>query len=112
MFLKFFWKQLFCFSLDVRLKDVCPYKRVALAIIVTKVDENGIEYQRGMKTMTIPAHTRDTCRDVSVRCVKFVLPEDLDVSGSTSSICNPRKFRARLISHYIDNDFACCDLLS
>ena len=99
-------------QLDVRLKDVCPYKRVALAIIVTEVDENGIEYQRGMKTTTIPAHTRDTCRDVSVRCVKFVLPEDLDVSGSTSSICNPRKFRARLISHYIDNDFACCDLLS
>lgn len=98
-------------QLDVNLKNICPYRRVALAIILTEVDQYGLEYPRGMKTLTIPAHTRDTCQDITVRCVNFVLPEDLDVSGSTKSICNARKFKARLISHYIDNDFSCCDLL-
>ena len=44
-------------QLDVTIKDVCPNKRVALAAILTEVDENGMEYQRGMKAMTIPAHT-------------------------------------------------------
>ena len=61
--------------------------------------------------MTIPAHTRSTCHDVTVRCIKFVLPEDLDVSGSSDSICNSRKFKARFVAHYIDNDFECCDIM-
>lgn len=95
--------------LDVTLKNVCPNKRVALAAILTEVDDEGIEYKRGMKTMVIPAHTRETCRDVTVRCIKFVLPESLDVSGSTDSTCNTRNFKARFISHYIDNDYNCCD---
>ena len=67
-------------QLDVTIKDVCPNKRVALAAILTEVDENGMEYQRGMKAMTIPAHTFPTCRDVLVKCIKFVVPEDLDLS--------------------------------
>lgn len=96
-------------QVDVRLRDVC--RRVALAVIVTEVDSRGIEYPRGMKTITVPEHSGESCRDVTVRCVRFVLPEDLDVSGSTSSICNERKFKIRLISHYIDNDFSCCDLI-
>ena len=28
---------------------------------------------------------------------------------NTDSICDTRKFRARLIAHYIDNDFECCE---
>ena len=98
-------------QLDVTLKNVCPNKRVALAAIVTEVDSEGIEYKRGMKTMTIPAHTRATCQDVTVRCIKFVLPEDLDVSDSPDSMCNTRNVRARFIAHYVDNDFECCNLL-
>lgn len=98
-------------QLDVRLKNICPHKRVALAVILTEVDNHGIEHQRGMKTMTIPAHNLDTCRDVTVRCVKFVLPEDLDVSGSDKVTCNSRNLKARFIAHYIDNDFSCCELL-
>ena len=39
------------------------------------------QYQRGSKAMTIPAHNFPTCRDVLVKCIKFVLPEDLDISG-------------------------------
>lgn len=98
-------------QLDVTLRNVCPNKRVALAAIVTEVDSEGIEYKRGMKTMTIPAHTRVTCQDITVRCIKFVLPEDLDVSDSPDSMCNTRNIRARFIAHYIDNDFECCDLV-
>lgn len=96
-------------QLDVTLRNVCPQKRVALAILLSEVDCKGCEHKRGMKTLTIPAHTRETCRDVTVRCIKFVLPEDLDVSGTTDSICNTRQFKARFIAHYIDNDFECCD---
>ena len=88
-----------------------PNKRVALAAMVNEVDSEGVEYKRGMKTMTIPAHTRATCQDVTVRCIKFVLPEDLDVSSSPDSMCNSRNFRARFIAHYIDNDFECCNLI-
>lgn len=98
-------------QLDVTLKNVCPHKRVALAAIITEVDKYGIEHKRGMKTMTVPAHTKQTCHDVTVRCIKFVLPEDLDVSGSENSICDSRKFKARFIENYIDNDFDCCNII-
>lgn len=98
-------------QLDVTLKNVCPNKRVALAAIVTEVDSEGIEHKRGMKSMTVPAHTRSTCHDVIVRCIKFVLPEDLDVSGTAGSMCNRRNFKARFIAHYIDTDFDCCNVI-
>ena len=97
-------------QLDVTVKNVCPGKRVALAVILTEVDSNGEEYQRGMKTFTIPAHNSPTCRDVLVRCIKFVLPEDLDVSGGNpNAMCNERNFKARFIAHNIDTDYRCCD---
>lgn len=97
-------------QLDVTIKNVCPGKRVALAVILTEVDPNGDEYQRGMKAITIPAHNSPSCRDILVKCIKFVLPEDLDVSGGTpKAICNPRNFKARFIAHNIDTDYRCCD---
>ncbi len=97
-------------QMDVTIKNVCPGKRVALAAILTEVDENGMEYQRGMKTMTIPAHSAPACRDVQVKCIKFVVPESLDVSGGdTQSLCNERNFKARFIAHNIDTDYRCCE---
>lgn len=99
-------------QLDVTLKNICPHKRVALAAVMTEVDEYGEEHRRGMKTVTVPAHHHECCRDVTVKCIKFVLPEDLDVSGGpTDSMCNERHFKARLIAHYIDNDYSCCDVI-
>ena len=96
-------------QLDVTIKNVCPNKRVALAAILTEVDENGLEYQRGMKTLTIPAHSASSCRDVLVKCIKFVVPEDLDVSGGpVGAMCDQRNFRVRFIAHTIDTDFRCC----
>lgn len=97
-------------QLNVTVKNVCPGRRVALAVILTELDPNGEEYQRGMKAVTIPAHNSPSCRDILVRCIKFVLPEDLDVSGGTpKAICNPRNFKVRFIAHNIDTDYRCCD---
>ena len=97
-------------QMDVTIKNVCPGKRVALAVILSEVDENGMEYQRGTKAITIPAHSSPSCRDVLVKCIKFVVPEDLDVSGgSTQVMCNPRNFKARFIAHNVDSDFRCCE---
>lgn len=97
-------------QIDVRIKNVCPHRRVALAVILNELDRENNEHQRGLKTLTIPAHNASSCRDVLVKCIKFVLPEDLDVSGgSPFSICNERKFKVRMTAHYIDNDFHCCE---
>ena len=93
-------------ELDLTLKNICPGKRVALAVILTEVDSYGTEYPRGMKILTVPAHFRTGCQDISVRCIKFVLPDDLNVSCSAR--CCERNFKARVISHYIDSGFDCC----
>ena len=95
-------------QIDVTLNNVCPKRRVALAVMLNEIDEFDVEHKRGMKTMTIPAHDRDGCRDVTVRCIKFVLPEDNDVSRNPFTICNERRFRARFIGNYVDYDFECC----
>ena len=95
-------------QLDVTLRNVCPNKRVALAVILTEVDEEDNEYDRGLKTLLIPAHDGDSCRDITVRCLKFVLPEVLDVTNGADAMCNERNFRARFIANYVDSGFVCC----
>lgn len=96
-------------QVNVTVKNVCPKKRVALAVILTEVGEDGMEYQR-MKTITIPAHNFPGCRDILVKCIKFVLPEDLAVSGGNpETLCNIRQFKVRTIAHNIDTDYRCCD---
>ncbi|MDE7162321.1 MAG: VWA domain-containing protein [Anaeroplasmataceae bacterium] len=97
------------FQFDVTINDICPNKRVALAILLNEIDCNDVEHTRGMKTLTIPALTGTTCQNVTLRCIKFVLPGDLDNTGSCA-ICNTKKYKVRLISNYIDFDFKCCDL--
>jgi uncharacterized protein YegL len=95
-------------SLDVVLRSVCPNRRVALAVTVNEVDAEGIEYKRGMKTLLIPAHTQNICTDITVRCIKFVMPDALNVSADDSPLCGERNFRARFIANYVDTDFECC----
>lgn len=95
-------------QLSVTLNNVCPHKRVALAVLLYEVDSNGTLHKRGMKTLTVPEHTGNSCKSVNVRCIKFVLPEDLDVSGTAERMCNERNFKAKFIANYIDNDFDCC----
>ena len=97
----------------LKVKNVCPGKRVAVAIILTEVDDEGNEYSRGLKTVVIPAHNESTCKDVCINCVRFVLPESLitevDDYANPNTLCNTRNFYARVIAHSIDNDFECCE---
>ena len=96
-------------QLDLTIKDVCPGKRVALAVILTEEDEKGHEHDRGMKILAIPAHHHDICKDVDVRCVKFVLPESVEDPDATVSLCRKRKIRVRFLANYIDSGFKCCE---
>ena len=98
--------------LEVRatLHNVCPEKRVALAALLSEVDEKGKEHPRGMKTVTVPVHHCPACRNVLVRGIRFILPEDLNVSGTPGKLCTPRNLRVRLFSHYVDYDFQCCNV--
>lgn len=100
-------------QINVTLKHVCPDRRVALGVILTEVDCAGNEHQRGMKTLTIPAHHSSSCRDVQIKCIKFVLPEDLDVScGNHNALCGVRNLKVRFIAHNIDTDFRCCQTVT
>ena len=98
-------------QLDLTLNSVCPDKRVALGVVLTEVDESGTEYQRGMKAMTIPAHSCDSCRPVRVTGIKFVLPDDISVTSGVNEqqLCTVRNLKVRTIAHYIDSDFTCGD---
>lgn len=93
-------------QLRLTLRRVCPHKRVALAILLNEVDIYGKEIKRGLKTMTIPAHDSATCRDMELRCIRFVLPEDDGtVPCRSTPMCGRRVFVARALAHYIDYDF-------
>lgn len=97
-------------QLDVTLKGICPGKRVALAIVLTELDAEDQEHQRGMKVITVPAHYEPACQDVQVRCIRFVLPEDINEAGEAAGFqCADRRFRARVLANYIDSGFECCD---
>lgn len=89
-------------QLDVTVKNVCPHRRVSLAVILTEVGPKEEKETRGVKVLTIPAHQGTGCRDVLVRCVRFAVPED------GASLCAPRKFQVQTFAHYMDSDFVCC----
>ena len=89
-------------DLELTLLSVCPGRRVALAVILSELDDNGIEQPRGMKTYTIPVHELPVCSDVLVTCIRFILPED------GTSFCDERIVRAQFMAHYIDHGFSDC----
>ena len=92
-------------DLDVNLLNVCPGKRVALAVILSEVDIDGLLLPRGMKTIEVPAHTLPTCSSVQVTCIRFILPE------SGTILCEERELRAQIFAHYIDYDFVSCQIV-
>lgn len=87
--------------LDVNLLNVCPGRRVALAVVLTELEDD-VPVPRGMKIFTIPAHNRPACSDVLVTCMRFILPDD------GNGLCARRELQARFMAHYIDNNFSCC----
>lgn len=95
-------------KIDFTLHDVCPNKRIAVAVVLTEIDSHGKEHSRGMQTLTVPGHHHQDCDDIKVKCVRFVLPDDLDVRKEEKSKCKKRNFKARIITNYVDNNFLCC----
>lgn len=92
-------------EIGVRVRRVCPGRRTALGILLYELDGSGVEQLRGMRAMTIPAHSEPSCRDVVVEGIRFVLPEDVASAGNGS--CGKRRFRVRIHAHYIDADDVC-----
>lgn len=90
-------------QLDVNLLNVCPGKRVALAVVLTELDADDEPQPLGMKTFLLPAHTMPSCSDVLVTCIRFILP------SNGESLCEERTVRAQFFAHYVDNDFRCCE---
>lgn len=87
-------------QMNVNLRNVCPGRRVALAVVLTELDQDNQIQPRGMKMYVVPAHTLAGCSDVLVTCIRFILPED--------SLCAQHTLQAQFMAHYIDNDFTCC----
>lgn len=97
-------------ELNFTVKRVCPGKRVALGVLLSEVGENGDEYPCGMKALTLPAHNAPSCRDIRVKGVRFVLPEDLSaVEEEQGCMCRERSFRVRTIAPPVDYGFRCCE---
>ena len=94
---------------DVTLKNICPGKQVAAAIILTELDADGVEHPRGTKTILVPPQDGTECVDVLLKCINFVVPETLSAAGGADALCKPRGFRTRVIANYTDSDFTCCD---
>lgn len=80
------------------------------AFSLSELDPRGNEYPRGMKTFTVPAHHHSYCADIPVEAMRFILPEDISVSGTSDSCGNRRHFTARVVAHYIDFNSATAGL--
>lgn len=94
-------------EVKLKLKSICPNKRVALAVILTEKDTLGNEQKRGMKIMTIPAHQLEGCKDINIEKIRFILPDDISLAG----VCEERLFNVRAMAHYIDSGYNCVDLV-
>lgn len=93
--------------LDLTLRNICPGKRVGVAIFLNEVDQQGQLFKRGFKAFTVPPHTAPGCRDIQVQGISFVLPEDLNPSDCCHAFCSPRHFEARVFANYLDYTEPC-----
>ena len=94
-------------QVDAKLCHVCPGRPLAAAILLTEVDTCGQEHPRGMKTVAVPPQPGSGCRDLTLRCIPFVVPEALAEQPTT--LCRPRRFQARVLANYTDTEMHCCD---
>ncbi len=89
-------------QVDFTLRNVCPHSRTCAAVIVTELMPSGVEESRGFKTLILPAHDGDTCRDIHVMCVSFVLPNDPNHCGCERGSCGGRRLRVRVLANSMD----------
>lgn len=90
--------------LDVQLKlrHICPGRRVAVGVALSEVDNAGNEYSRGFRAFTVPAQTGSGCEVVLPR-IRFILPEDLRADGDAGMCRGRRHFIIRTSNHYVDS---------
>lgn len=88
---------------NTTIKQVCPGKRVAVAVQLTEQVKEGREEPRGMQVLTLPAHEGPDCRDIRLNCIRFAVPEE------GPGLCRRRCFRARVFANYLDFEQACCE---
>lgn len=84
-------------ELSLTIVNVCPRRRVALAVLLTDGEEDGY---RALKTFAIPAHCGPDCRDVRIEGIRFVVPD-------SSGHCAGRRLYAQTMANYMDTDFDC-----
>ncbi|MFA7099228.1 MAG: hypothetical protein WC143_04005 [Eubacteriales bacterium] len=94
-------------DLSLTLKRIAPCREVAIGISLNELDFFGHEHRRGFKAIRYPGHPCG-CRDVKIRCIRWVLPEFYDEMGSPGAICNARKFVARVTANYITTNVPIC----
>lgn len=83
---------------SLRLKDVAPDRRVALAVALSERDDQDREAPRGIRTYVVPPH-QDGEQDVVVRPIRFILPEALTLSED-----GPRRLTVRADAHYVERN--------
>ena len=90
-------------DVNLALRNVCPGRRVAVGVTLHEVDGTGGEHARGFHAMTVPAHSDDGPRDVTLPRIRFVLPEDLRIEGADGPRGCRRHFVVRTSSRYVDS---------
>ena len=93
-------------DISMCLKNVCPGKRVAVGIALYEVDSLNVEYSRGIKMFTVPAHSGSCCADIPICDIRFILPEDISV-GSGEGCSSRRHFIVRVDAQYLDGNVPC-----
>ena len=88
---------------------MCPDKQVALAVLLSEVDEKE-GASPGMKNCDGSRAPLPGLPECFGAGYPVHLPEDLNVSGTPGKALPPRNLRVRLFSHYVDYDFQCCNV--
>lgn len=89
-------------SFSLRLKEVLPDRQLAVAVELSELDDQDLESPRGIRTYTIPPISGNEGGDIFLRSIRFILPEELDLSKNGS-----RRFIARVDAHYVDRNASC-----
>ena len=90
-------------DVTMTLCNVCPGRRCAVGVHLTEMDENGNEYERGFRSLTVPAHNYSTNRDIELPSLRFIMPEDVSVVDEG---CR-RHFVVRTTNHYMEEATNC-----
>ena len=83
-------------DVNVTLRNVCPGRCSSLGLSLSELDEDGTEYARGFRAISVPAHNARCYQDVQLDTVRFVLPEERGLQRR-------RHLIVRTTHHYLDD---------